>query len=152
MRRAACLRAGLAAALAAGIGSAGAHGWWPPKHGGVMNLGGEISFELVAGEQGLTIHVEDHGIPVPTTGAVGELTVGGPEGRRSVPIAEAGDNRLQGPALALQDGQRVKMTATLASGLYLVGYFVIGPTAAPAEAPALPLRFAEPVWRPTGLK
>lgn len=125
-----------------------AHGWWPPKHGGLMNLGGEISFELVAADQGLTIHVEDHGIPVPTTGALGELTVSGPQGRRSVPIADAGDNRLQGPPLVLQDGERVRLSATLASGLYLVGYFIVGmPAPAPAAPSSAPMpRFAQPLW------
>jgi hypothetical protein len=52
-----------------------AHGAWPPRFGGVMNDGGETSFELVRDPSGIVAHVSDHGKPLDVTGSAPELQI-----------------------------------------------------------------------------
>ena len=65
------------AALAAGsilASNAHAHGA-KPKHGGIVQTAGDLSFELVSKAGETMIYVDDHGKAKPTTGATGTLTV-----------------------------------------------------------------------------
>ena len=52
-----------------------AHGDWPPRFGGVMNDGGETSFELVRDSAGIVAHASDHGKPLDVTGSAAELQI-----------------------------------------------------------------------------
>lgn len=62
------------AVMAAVSGHAMAHGE-KPKHGGVVQVASDMSFELVNKGGKTTIYVEDHGKPVATTNLSGKLTV-----------------------------------------------------------------------------
>ncbi len=115
-------------------GVAAAHGDWPAKHGGQLNDGGETSFELVSRGRALTLHVEDHGTPVPTSGAAGVLTV--TRGQRSWTSAlkAAGANRLSGQLeQPLADGDRVLARVTMANGSVAAGRFVVSRSAQTAR-------------------
>ena len=84
------------AALAAGVilsGQALAHGA-KPKHGGIVQTAGDLSFELVAKDGGATIHVDDHGKNKPTAGATGTLTVLKGTQKTQLPLASGGANTL----------------------------------------------------------
>ncbi len=64
-------------AIAIGIavsGQALAHGA-KPKHGGVVQSAGDLSFELVTKDGKAVIYVDDHGAERSTVGANGTLTV-----------------------------------------------------------------------------
>ncbi len=64
-------------AIAAGMafsGQALAHGA-KPKHGGIVQSAGDLSFELVGKDGKALIHVADHGAEYATAGATGTLTV-----------------------------------------------------------------------------
>jgi hypothetical protein len=55
-------------------GGAAAHGA-KPQHGGVIQSAGDLSFELVARDGKAVIYVDDHGKPLSTRGASGNMTV-----------------------------------------------------------------------------
>ena len=114
-------RAGLLALGLLMVSGAHAHGDWPPRHGGLMNEGGETSFELVRRGRDVILYVEDHGTPVPTQGAKGVLTVSRGERAWSAEIKATGDNRMasrlaqpllgRGAAVASIDGPGVRPAA-----------------------------------------
>lgn len=84
------------AALAAGVilsGQAFAHGA-KPKHGGIVQTAGDLSFELVAKDGGATIYVDDHGKNMQTAGATGTLTVLNGTQKTELALASGGDNTL----------------------------------------------------------
>jgi hypothetical protein len=103
-----------------------AHGDWPPKHGGLMNEGGETSFELVARGTKVILYVEDHGTPVSTQGAKGTLTVTRGSETWSGEITRLGDNRLESRLTRpLARGDRVLAKVTMGNGSIAAGRFVI---------------------------
>lgn len=84
------------AALAAGVALSGhvlAHGA-KPRHGGIVQSAGDLSFELVARDGGATIYVDDHGKALPTAGATGTLTVLKGAKKTELPLASGGNNTL----------------------------------------------------------
>lgn len=84
------------AALAAGVilsGQAFAHGA-KPKHGGIVQTAGDLSFELVARDGGATIYVDDHGKDKATLGATGILTVLKGTQKTELPLVSGGNNTL----------------------------------------------------------
>lgn len=105
-----------------------AHGDWPPKHGGIMNDGGETSFELVVprAKGKATLYVEDHGTAVPTQGARGTFSVTRGDTTRSVDLREAGGNRLETThAIAISKGDKAVARVTLGNGSVVVGRFEV---------------------------
>lgn len=84
------------AVLAAGVilsAQAFAHGA-KPRHGGIVQTAGDLSFELVAGDGGATIYVDDHGKGKATAGATGTLTVLKGTHKFELPLASSGNNTL----------------------------------------------------------
>ena len=84
------------AAFAAGVilsGQALAHGA-KPKHGGIVQAAGDLSFELVAKDGGVTIYVDDHGKNKQTAGATGTLTVLKGTQKTELQLEPGGDNTL----------------------------------------------------------
>lgn len=84
------------AALATGLivsGQALAHGA-KPKHGGIVQTAGDLSFELVAKEGSTTIYVDDHGKGKPTLGATGTMTVLRGTQKTELPLESGGNNTL----------------------------------------------------------
>ena len=119
------LRMLAAAALAAASTAAFACGEWLPKHGGLMNQGGETSFELVAKGKELVLHLEDHGAPIATEGSRAVLQVEGQAGAWSVPLQPAGDNLLRTVLpQELLPGDRLLAKVTLANGSMVGGRVV----------------------------
>ena len=117
-----CLMVGLAAVL----GSAQAHGDWPPKHGGLMNDGGETSFELVGRGPAIAFYVEDHGTPLHMEGARGTITVTRGAVVWSAAVAYDKGNRLitRLPG-KLKRGDQVLVRVTLANGSISAGRYVL---------------------------
>lgn len=65
-----------------------------PRHGGIVQTAGDLSFELVARDGGATIHVDDHGKDKPTLGATGTLTVLKGTHKTELPLESGGNNTL----------------------------------------------------------
>ena len=116
----------LAALLASCMGFARAHGDWAPLHGGVMNEGGETSFELVGGPQGTTFYVSDHGTPRRTAGSTGSVAV--VRDGRAFARATAwprGEDAMHTGALPLRPRDQVTLTLTWADGSTSIGRFSV---------------------------
>jgi len=112
----------LAAALALVSVGVCAHGDWPPRFGGVMNDGGETSFELVRAASGIVAHVSDHGEPLDVTGSAPELQIR--RGGRKVVV----DGRPRGtaivfPGVRLMVGDEVALKLVTAGGSIAFGRF-----------------------------
>ncbi|APW39577.1 hypothetical protein RD110_22160 [Rhodoferax koreense] len=115
--------AAMALALAVS-GYAAAHGQARPQHGGLVDNGGEITFEMVQQKDGITIFVDDHGNPVSTKGAIGELLLGSETGKRIASLIPSGQNRVRGAKPVYRAGDRLYVRLTLGDGSIVVGEFL----------------------------
>lgn len=102
---------------------AGAHGDWPSRHGGIMNLGGETSFELVQVPAGLHFYPSDHGEPLSANGARATLTVRRQSGVFSHAAVPEGGRRLFVPGVRLRQGDQASLKVTFQNGSVAVGRF-----------------------------
>jgi hypothetical protein len=105
----------IAALMALQAAASGAHGDFPPKHGGVMSLGGEVSFEVVFGAEGLTVFVEDHGDPIPTMSAQGSVRHVRSTDPPAVLVPDGG-NRFLVPAFRARPGERLVLVVAFSDG------------------------------------
>ena len=65
-----------------------------PMHGGLIAEAKELSYELVARADSLTLYATEHGQPLATAGAKASATVHAGGGKQEVTLEPAGDNRL----------------------------------------------------------
>lgn len=98
------------------LDSAWAHGGVKPKHGGVVQATGDLSFELTTSNNGVTIHVEDHGKPLDTAGMTGKLTVLNGSERTEAALKPAGENRLEANGVKVGSGTRAVAALTSRDG------------------------------------
>jgi hypothetical protein len=66
-----------------------------PRHGGVAREVGEVTYELVAKPDVMTLYVSDHGKPVPMGNATAEATIYAGNERTTVKLEPVGENTLQ---------------------------------------------------------
>lgn len=117
--------AALALATALGLPAAAlAHGVAEPRHGGVVQAAGDLSFELAATADGAAIFVDDHGKALPPAGFGGRLTVLHAGQSREAALQVAGD-RLLARGLAVVPGARAVAVVTTARGQTLTLRFVV---------------------------
>lgn len=110
-----CAAAGLAAALNVAPALAGAGHDHGPKYGGVVREVKNISYELVAKPDNLTLYVSDHGKPVSTQGATAEAVIYAGNDKTAVKLEPAGENRMSAKGtFKVGVGVRVAVTTTLA--------------------------------------
>lgn len=83
-----------------------AHGGATAKHGGVVQMASDLSFELVSGPEGAVIYVEDHGQPLAPTGMSGKLTILTGSEKAEAPLTVAGD-KLEAKDIKLSKGSKV---------------------------------------------
>lgn len=102
-----------------------AHGIPKPKHGGIVDVGGEVTFELVRKGSTVTVHVEDHGKPVNTRGAVAELLLGSETGRRLGTFKDLGAGGLSGSFAPFRRGDRLFVRVTFSDGSISVGEILV---------------------------
>ena len=82
-----------------------------PKHGGIVQTVSDLGFELVNKDGKATIYVEDHGKPLPTSGATGKLTVLNGADKTELPLEPSGENTL----VTKGDAKLVKGTKAIAA-------------------------------------
>ena len=105
-----------AAALAAAftVSPAFAGGGHGPKYGGVVRELHNVSYELVAKPDSLTLYVSDHDKPIPTQGATAEAVIYAGSEKPVVKLEPAGDNRMLAKgSFKVGVGVRVMLTTTL---------------------------------------
>lgn len=86
-----------------------------PQHGGVVREIGSVTYELVAKSDALTVHVSDHGKPIATAGAKGEITLYAGNDKSVVPLEPTGDNLMVAKGnFKVGVGVRAALTVTLA--------------------------------------
>lgn len=106
--------AALASALGLSPAFAGAGHDHGPKYGGVVREVKGLSYELVARPDSLTLHVSDHGKPVPTQGAQAEAVIYAGNGKTTAKLEPAGENRMVAKGdFKVGIGVRVALTASL---------------------------------------
>ena len=83
-----------------------------PKHGGILQVASDLSFELVPKGDVATRYVEDHGKPFATAGMTGRLTVLNGTEKSEVELKPAGDNRLEAQGVRLVKGSKAVASVT----------------------------------------
>jgi len=65
-----------------------------PRHNGVVVEVKDVVYELVATAGSLTLHIDDHGRKIDTTGASGKITLLNGAEKTEAVLSPAGDNQL----------------------------------------------------------
>ncbi len=85
-----------------------------PKYGGVVRELHNVAYELVAKPDSLTLYVSDHGKPITTQGASAEAVIYAGNGKTTVKLEPAGDNRMAAKgSFKVGVGVRVVLTTSL---------------------------------------
>lgn len=104
----------LASALA--FGTAHAHGDAPAKHGGIIKVANDITFELVVKQDVAELYLDDHGAALATAGMRGKLTVLNGTEKTEVDLSPAGGNRLEAKGVKIDPGAKVIAAVSSADG------------------------------------
>lgn len=100
----------LAAALTAG--TAWAHGDGVARHGGIVQMAGELKFELVAKGDTAELYLDDHGQAVLTAKLSGKLSVLSGGNKSEAKLEPAGD-KLVAKGVKLVKGDKVIAIVTM---------------------------------------
>ena len=93
--------------------AAQAHGSTKPKHGGIVQIVGETSFELATKPAGAEVYLLDEGDEIASSGVEGRLNIVAPDGATSsVALAPAGGNKLVAPGVKIAKGSKVTVLLT----------------------------------------
>ncbi len=84
-----------------------------PKRGGIVQSANHLNFELVVQADGASIYIDDHGKPVPVTGASGKLTVLSGAAKAEAELKPVGD-KLEATGIKLVSGSKVVASVTTA--------------------------------------
>ena len=112
MRRFSALAA-VTAALIFHIGAAYAHGDLQPRHGGIVEMAGEVKFELVARSDAVELYLDDHGQPMSTAKLTGKLTVTSGGAKTEAKLEPAGADKLVARGVKLAKGDKVIAIVTM---------------------------------------
>jgi hypothetical protein len=99
--------------LALSSGLAAAHGNTKPLHGGIVQMVGEMSFELVARPEGVEVYLVDDGEPVGTGGLDAKITIARDGATTEAALVGGGGNRLVGAGVQVPPGSRVTVIVTM---------------------------------------
>ena len=105
--------AAIAAAVIFHIGAAHAHGDLEPRHGGIVQMSGEVKFELVARADGAELYLDDHGETMPTAKLTGKLTVMSDSGKTEARLEPAAADKLVARGVKLAKGDKVIAVVTM---------------------------------------
>lgn len=115
----------LALAALLPVPAAIAHGGGTPRHGGVVQSANDLSFELVTGNDGATIYIEDHDKPVATAGFGGKLGVLLAGVKTDAPLRPAAPNTLLASGLRFAPGAKVVAVITTPQNQSLAVRFTV---------------------------
>jgi hypothetical protein len=103
----------LAVLAAAPFNTARAHGGTQPEHGGVVQLVGDMTFELVARPDGVELYVEDDGEEVNSAELAAKLTIVNAGAKSEVVLAPATGNKFEAKGVKIAPGSKVTALLTL---------------------------------------
>ena len=115
----------LAAALALTASTAWAHGDEIARHGGLVQMAGEVKFELVAKGDGAEVYLDDHGETIPTAKLSGKLTVMSGANKSEAKLEPQGNDKLVAKGVKLVKGDKVIALVTMADKSTSSARFVI---------------------------
>ena len=115
-QRCKALRVTLVVTTAMACAWARAHGEFPPKFGGWMSRGGEISFELVSECTRLVVYMEDHGTPIPSAAAGGHVRTSIGQPVHVARLVPAGANRFIVDGMSASPGERLVLVVAFPDG------------------------------------
>ena len=115
----------LLAATALTAGAAWAHGDEKARHGGIVQMAGEVKFELVAKGDSAEVYLDDHGEAIPTAKVSGKLTVMSGSTKSEAKLEPQGNDRLVAKGVKLVKGDKVIALVTLADKSTSSARFVI---------------------------
>jgi hypothetical protein len=90
--------------------AAHAHGSTKPQHGGVVQLVGETSVELVTRDEGAEVYVIYDGEDVASDGMSGKLSVDNAGTKSEAALQPAGGNKLEAKGVKVPSGSKVAVT------------------------------------------
>ena len=105
--------AAIAAALIVHIGAAHAHGDLQPRQGGIVQMAGEVKFELVARGDAAELYLDDHGQTMPTAKLTGKLTVMSAGATTEAKLEPGAGDRLVARGVKLAKGDKVIAVVTM---------------------------------------
>jgi len=114
----------LSAALLS-AGAAWAHGDGVARHGGIVQMAGELKFELVAKADAAELYLDDHGETVPTAKLTGKLTVLSGGAKSEAKLEPAPGDKLVAKGIKLAKGDKVIALVTTADQQNNSARFVI---------------------------
>ena len=103
----------LLVAAGLGAGTAFAHGDEKARHGGIVQMAGELKFELVARGDTAEVYLDDHGETVPTGKLSGKLTVLSGSAKSEAKLEPAAGDKLVAKGVKLSKGDKVIALVTL---------------------------------------
>ena len=90
------------------------HGSTVPKHGGMVKISGEMSFELVVADGGVKLFLLDDGEEVDSSKLTAKLVIKDAGGSRDVAMTSSGTNSFSASDVTLAVGSKVLALVTLA--------------------------------------
>ncbi|MGQ0836025.1 MAG: hypothetical protein ACT4O5_14100 [Gammaproteobacteria bacterium] len=93
-----------------------AHGDAAAKHGGIVKVANDITFELVVKPDSAELYLDDHGEPMSTENLRGKLTVLNGGSKADFELKPAGGNRLEAAGARIAAGAKVVAALTTADG------------------------------------
>jgi len=83
-----------------------AHGVAVAKHGGIVQMANDLSFELVPGADSAAIYIEDHGKPLAPAGMSGKLIILNGAEKSEATLEVVGD-KLEAKGVKLAKGSKI---------------------------------------------
>jgi len=90
-----------------------AHGGTQPEHGGIVQLVGDMSFELVPAADHVELWVEDDGEEVTSADLAAKLTIVDGSANSEVALTPAGGNKFEAKGVKIGKGAKVTALLTL---------------------------------------
>jgi hypothetical protein len=103
----------VSAILSLTFSAAQAHNGTQPEHGGVVQIVGDMSFELVTRPDGVELYVEDDGDEVNSAELAAKLTIVDAGARSEVQMTPAAGNRFEAKGVQVGKGAKVGVLLTL---------------------------------------
>jgi hypothetical protein len=104
---------GMLSMLCLATNAAHPHGSTKPMHGGLVQLIGETSFELVARADGAEVYLIDDGEELPTEGLGGKLMIDNAGTKTEAALTPAGGNKLEAKGAKIPSGTQVVVLVVL---------------------------------------
>ena len=108
------------ALMMAFFGPAWGHGSDEPQHGGIVQVVGDMSFELVNAPEGATVYMVEHGVDVDTSKLTGKIKIKSDPDAEDIVLTPAGGNMLKA-GQSLPAGGKVLVIVTLENGYSRLG-------------------------------